>query len=59
MKRAQISKLREYAAILLEIKKRVQEVQLKAMLAVNTELIMLYWEIGRIIDVQQKINGWE
>lgn len=28
------------------------------MLAVNSELVRLYWDIGRIIDARQKHEGW-
>ncbi|HOG51879.1 MAG TPA: PDDEXK nuclease domain-containing protein, partial [Lentisphaeria bacterium] len=28
------------------------------MLAVNSELTRLYWDIGRMIDVRQKLEGW-
>ena len=28
------------------------------MLAVNTELVRLYWDIGRIIDQRQQREGW-
>ncbi len=48
----------EYASWLIEIKKRIREAQTKAIVAVNSELIMLYWQIGHDIIQRQKNNGW-
>ena len=39
-----------------EIKSRVRSAQIKAALAVNTELIRFYWELGRMIA--EKENEW-
>jgi len=36
-----------YAALLDDIKTRVRADQLKAGIAVNRELVLLYWRIGR------------
>jgi hypothetical protein len=38
-----------YAALLKDIKERVRTAQVRAALAVNRELILLYWSIGRDI----------
>jgi hypothetical protein len=35
----------------------VQQAQLKAVVAVNTELIVLYWQIGREILARQETEG--
>jgi predicted nuclease of restriction endonuclease-like (RecB) superfamily len=43
---------------LQSIKTRVQQAQLKAVVAVNTELIVLYWQIGREILERQEQEGW-
>ena len=48
----------EYPKLLERLKKRIQTARIKASLAVNQELILLYWQIGREIIVQQKIAGW-
>lgn len=48
----------DYAALLADIKARVRAAQLKAGLAVNRELVLLYWHIGREILVRQKQEGW-
>jgi predicted nuclease of restriction endonuclease-like (RecB) superfamily len=47
-----------YAALLNDIKARVRAAQLKAGLAVNRELVLLYWHIGREILARQKQEGW-
>jgi predicted nuclease of restriction endonuclease-like (RecB) superfamily len=36
----------------------VQQAQLQAVVAVNKELISLYWQIGRAILTRQKREGW-
>ncbi len=47
-----------YATLLADVKQRVQRAQVRAMLAVNAELIRLYWEIGQVIDLRQQQEGW-
>ena len=47
-----------YAAVLEEIKERIRRAQVRASLAVNSEMILLYWQIGRDILYQQQQQGW-
>ena len=47
-----------YAALLSEIKARLQQAQTRAMLAASAELVRLYWDIGRLIDARQQHEGW-
>ena len=47
-----------YPLLLDNIKKRIQTSRIKAGLAVNRELIQLYWEIGKEIILQQNRKGW-
>lgn len=47
-----------YAPFLEDLKTRVRSAQLKAAVAVNTELILLYWSIGRDILARQRAEGW-
>ena len=47
-----------FAALVTEVKGRIQAAQTRAMLAVNAELVRLYWDIGRIIDERQQREGW-
>lgn len=49
---------KEYASTLADIKKDIEERQLHAMLAVNKELICLYWNIGKRIVEKQEKSGW-
>ena len=49
---------RGYPAFLRDIKARVRTAQVRASLAVNRELILLYWSIGRDILARQKVAGW-
>jgi len=48
----------EYSRTLEEIKTRVRAAQYQALKAVNRELIVLYWDIGRIIVARQQEHGW-
>lgn len=47
-----------YIQTLENIKSAIRTAQIKASLAVNSELIILYWNIGKIILQQQKEQGW-
>ncbi len=49
---------KEYKRLLKEIKAKVLSSQLKAAVAVNRELIRLYWEIGSTVYQKQKSEGW-
>ena len=48
----------DYPRLLADIKQRVRRAQTRAVLAVNAELIRLYWEIGALIDQRQREEGW-
>jgi len=54
----QIQKLKKYGAFLGEIKARIQTAQWQALQSVNQELVHLYWDIGKMIVVRQKTEGW-
>lgn len=47
-----------YADWLAELKSRIHSAQQRATLAVNRELMLLYWQIGRDILVRQADQGW-
>jgi predicted nuclease of restriction endonuclease-like (RecB) superfamily len=47
-----------YEAFLGELKERIRTAQLRASVAVNRELILLYWQTGRDILVRQQEHGW-
>lgn len=47
-----------YADWLAELKSRIHNAQQRAALAVNRELVLLYWQIGRDILDRQSREGW-
>lgn len=47
-----------YADWLAELKGRIHAAQQRATLAVNHELLLLYWQIGRDILERQAAQGW-
>ncbi|EYF08229.1 PDDEXK nuclease domain-containing protein [Chondromyces apiculatus] len=47
-----------YTEWIADVKQRVRAAQMRASLAVNHELIALYWSIGRDILEKQKKLGW-
>lgn len=47
-----------YAALLASIKERIQSAQVRAAVAVNQELVLLYWGIGKEILARQNAEGW-
>lgn len=47
-----------YGQTLDALKNRVREARIQARRAVNTELIQLYWTIGRDILIRQDQQGW-
>jgi len=48
----------DYGHFLGAIKKSIRSHQLRAMRAVNRELVGLYWEIGKAIQKKQEELGW-
>lgn len=48
----------DYADWLTELKTRIHSAQQRATLAVNRELVPLYWQIGRDILARQAQQGW-
>jgi len=48
----------DYQTFLQTIKSHIQQAQLQAVQAVNRELILLYWQIGRGILERQQQQGW-
>ena len=47
-----------YTDWLTELKSRIHSAQQRATLAVNRELVLLYWQIGRDILARQAAQGW-
>lgn len=47
-----------YQILLEDLKLRIRQAQVKAALAVNRELILLYWQLGKEILDRQDQQGW-
>ncbi|MBW4554055.1 MAG: hypothetical protein KME35_23575 [Aphanocapsa sp. GSE-SYN-MK-11-07L] len=47
-----------YDQFLRELKDRIRTAQVRAALAVNRELVLLYWQIGRVILERQHQQSW-
>lgn len=47
-----------YNELLSEIKARIQQGQIRAVLSANAELLMTYWDIGRMLHQRQQEEGW-
>ena len=47
-----------YRDLLGDIKTRVRQAQHRAALSANAEMIILYWDIGRLIAARQEAEGW-
>jgi predicted nuclease of restriction endonuclease-like (RecB) superfamily len=47
-----------YAEFLTDLKQRIRTARVRAALAVNRELVLLYWSIGRDILARQREQGW-
>ncbi|GAA3998526.1 hypothetical protein GCM10022408_06790 [Hymenobacter fastidiosus] len=48
----------DYPQFLAELEGHIRETQVRAALAVNSELVQLYWRIGRQILQRQQQQGW-
>ncbi|WP_033425870.1 PDDEXK nuclease domain-containing protein [Hymenobacter aerophilus] len=48
----------DYPQFLAELKGHIRATQVRAALAVNSELVQLYWHIGRQILQRQQQQGW-
>jgi predicted nuclease of restriction endonuclease-like (RecB) superfamily len=54
----QAAEANHYGALLGEIKQHIRHAQARAWMAVNAELIRLYWCIGQVIDQRQHQEGY-
>ncbi len=57
-KRSNLKLSTDYTNWLAELKTRVRQSQLKAVVAVNQELLKFYWELGSDIVEKQKSSAW-
>lgn len=51
-------KTTEYIKFLTEIKSRIRLAQYEALKSVNTEMLRMYWDIGKTISERQKKHAW-
>lgn len=49
---------KNYLETLTSLKEKIKTAQIKVLVSVNSELINLYWEIGKTILEQQEKQGW-
>jgi predicted nuclease of restriction endonuclease-like (RecB) superfamily len=49
---------KSYQDLLVRLKSQIKTAQVRAALAVNQELVLLYWRIGKEILTRQKEDGW-
>jgi len=49
---------RGYRDLLASLKTQIRTARVRAALAVNRELVLLYWRIGKEILSRQKQQGW-
>ncbi len=47
-----------YGEVLAEIKERIRSERLRAVMAANAALVLMYWDIGRTILDRQAREGW-
>jgi predicted nuclease of restriction endonuclease-like (RecB) superfamily len=48
----------DYGDVLREIKQRIQQERLRVVLVANAGMVLLYWDIGRMILERQEQAGW-
>jgi predicted nuclease of restriction endonuclease-like (RecB) superfamily len=48
----------DYPHFLAQLKTRIRAAQIRAALAVNTELVTLYWHLGSEVLPPQQQQGW-
>jgi len=53
-----ISTSKSYRDLLARLKNQIRTAQVRAAVAVNQELVLLYWRIGKEILTRQRDEGW-
>ncbi len=48
----------DYASLLSDLKQRIRTAQVRAAMASNASMLLLYWEIGGVLAERQKTAGW-
>ncbi|OHE77673.1 MAG: hypothetical protein A3F67_11860 [Verrucomicrobia bacterium RIFCSPHIGHO2_12_FULL_41_10] len=57
LKKAEVSTA-DYKKFLTSLKAKIRSAQIKGAIAVNKELIKLYWDLGKDIVEKQELEGW-
>ena len=52
------SELTRYSDLLTDIKTRIRQAQTRAVMSASAEMIMMYWDIGRMVEERQHLEGW-
>ena len=47
-----------YIKLFTEIKQKIKEAQLKTAVAANSQMLLLYWQLGNFIIANQQEKGW-
>lgn len=50
--------MNNYPIMLQEIKDRIRQAPLKAAMSANVEMLLMYWDVGRIITERHSAEGW-
>jgi predicted nuclease of restriction endonuclease-like (RecB) superfamily len=50
--------MKNYPALLEEIKDRIWQSQIRATISANAEMLLMYWDVGRIVSERQHAEGW-
>ncbi len=58
MSKARIQLDNDYSLLLKEIKWKVKTSQIKASIRVNSELLLMYWDLGKLIVNKQAETNW-
>src|SRR5580700_10740531 len=53
-----ITNSRNYRDLLTRLKSQIRTAHVRAAVAVNQELVLLYWGIGKEILTRQRADGW-
>ncbi|MBI5140860.1 MAG: DUF1016 domain-containing protein [Nitrospirae bacterium] len=52
------AELMKYGDLLTQIKGRIRQAQVRATFSANAEMILMYWDIGRMIRERRAHEGW-
>jgi len=48
----------DYGVVLADLKARLERERLRVVIAANAAMVLLYWDLGRVILAQQAQRGW-